>query len=427
MDTSEPDAVPPRETPPARPALGWLGWLDVLFVTVGYLCAVGNVGFAVLSRARRGASGPASDLLVPTLCLASLLVTVGLVAWVAKHGRPAVRAAREVFVLVALVAWGFALNHWGTHASCVVGSCSASDTVFRPLAEPAAWGVAALHLCTTLAYAVSRRRPEALHPRLEALVCAGMLSGLALQATLTVHFLSMMPFVVLLPATFPLLAPLLALSHFAGELRERLYRRGAERAVEAAPSMEDAYRGAPVPELATKRIDGSLLLRSLGLTPLVLGAWGVLQSAWLHRPGAAFEALTATCAHTFSRLPVQTIPEDCHYLCTVAAGGHPWLVGPERLGVRGGVVIVVNRQLAVANAFEDLLHERWPRFGRLARRVYDRLGLPLSRYLRNRWLADLVYLAMKPAEWAFVLFLLLVDRRPPEQRIERMYRPAAPT
>jgi hypothetical protein len=97
-------------------------------------------------------------------------------------------------------------------------------------------------------------------------------------------------------------------------------------------------------------------------------------------------------------------------------------VRPERFGQRGGLVIVVNRQLATANAFEDLLHERWPRFGRLARRVYDRLGLPVSRYLRWRWLADFVYLAMKPAEWLFYVALLLLDRGSPEARIDRMYR-----
>jgi len=90
--------------------------------------------------------------------------------------------------------------------------------------------------------------------------------------------------------------------------------------------------------------------------------------------------------------------------------------------VRRGQVILVNRQLAVANAFEDLLHARWPRFGAFARRVYDRLGWPVSRWIRRRWLADAVYLAMKPAEWAFYVALLLLDPAAPEARIGRMYR-----
>ncbi len=92
------------------------------------------------------------------------------------------------------------------------------------------------------------------------------------------------------------------------------------------------------------------------------------------------------------------------------------------MGVRNGQPIVVNRQLAVANAFEDLLHTRWPRFGRLARRTYDRLGLPVSRYIRASWMSDAVYLAMKPAEWIFYAVLLLLDPGDPEARIDRMYR-----
>ncbi|WP_394840396.1 DUF6688 family protein [Pendulispora rubella] len=75
--------------------------------------------------------------------------------------------------------------------------------------------------------------------------------------------------------------------------------------------------------------------------------------------------------------------------------------------------MLVNRQLAIANAFENLLHTRWPRFGRFARAVYDRFGLPVSRHIRTRWLADAIYLVMKPAEWAFYVALLLLDSDSP--------------
>jgi hypothetical protein len=92
------------------------------------------------------------------------------------------------------------------------------------------------------------------------------------------------------------------------------------------------------------------------------------------------------------------------------------------MGVRNGAPIVVNRQLAVANAFEDMLHTRWPRFGRACRQAYDRVGLPVSRYLRRRWMADAVYVAMKPFEWCFYAALLALDPGDPEARIGRMYR-----
>ena len=106
----------------------------------------------------------------------------------------------------------------------------------------------------------------------------------------------------------------------------------------------------------------------------------------------------------------------------MAAQGHPWLVRPLRMGVRRGQPIVVNRQLAVANAFEDLIHERWPRTGRFLRRTYDRVGLPISGWLLRPLAADLVFVAMLPAQLGFELFLRWVDRGDPEARIDRMYR-----
>ena len=96
-------------------------------------------------------------------------------------------------------------------------------------------------------------------------------------------------------------------------------------------------------------------------------------------------------------------------------------IGPSA-GCTAVSALVRGDQLAVANAFEDLLHSRWPRFGRLARATYDRLGLPVSRYITRPWMADAVFLAMKPFEWAFYATLLVLDRDDPERRIDRMYR-----
>ena len=82
----------------------------------------------------------------------------------------------------------------------------------------------------------------------------------------------------------------------------------------------------------------------------------------------------------------------------------------------------MNRQLALANAFEDLLHERWPSFGRLARRTYDALAFPICRALSRRWIANALYLVMKPVEVLFFFALLFLDPGDPESRIDRMYR-----
>ena len=133
------------------------------------------------------------------------------------------------------------------------------------------------------------------------------------------------------------------------------------------------------------------------------------------------KAFTMTADWTFSaQVPPPPLAYEGHYLCTVAAGGHCTLVKPLRFGIRGGQKIVVNRQLAVANAFEELVQERFFRLHRTLRHFYDTHGYPVSRLITTKLRADIVYILMKPAEWFFVcaLYLLCTD---PEQRIRRQY------
>lgn len=109
-----------------------------------------------------------------------------------------------------------------------------------------------------------------------------------------------------------------------------------------------------------------------------------------------------------------------HYLCTVAASGNPAIVKPLRFGKRNGKIIIVNRQLLVANAFEELLQDFSPKGHRVVRRAYDRYGLNLSKMLNNALLSTLTYLLMKPLEWFFVmcLYLFCTD---PERKIKQQY------
>ncbi|MDY5144172.1 DUF6688 family protein [Actinotignum timonense] len=104
----------------------------------------------------------------------------------------------------------------------------------------------------------------------------------------------------------------------------------------------------------------------------------------------------------------------------MAAGGHPAVVKPIRDGVRGGHRITVNRQLLIANAFEQVLEEKTPRAHRAIRSFYNRYGFPLSRLIRTRLAADIVWIAMKPLEWLFLAVIYLVDARP-EDRIAIQY------
>lgn len=162
---------------------------------------------------------------------------------------------------------------------------------------------------------------------------------------------------------------------------------------------------------------------------LALPVWGVLTAVLLllgQRPDSAVRAFLDTSDWTLStRQSPPMVQLDQHYLCTVAAGGHRRLVRPLRRGVRHGHDVVVNRQLCVANAFEDVLAERLPRTHRAVRGFYDRCGLPVARHVTTSWRADAVYLVMKPLEWVFLAVLYASDHHP-EQRIARQYLPGAP-
>ena len=121
-------------------------------------------------------------------------------------------------------------------------------------------------------------------------------------------------------------------------------------------------------------------------------------------PDAVIRMFTETSDWTFSQMvsppPFYYMYGD-HYLCTVAAGGHKRLVKPEHLGKRHGHTIIVNRQLCIANAFEEVIAEKTPRFHRNLRHFYDTYGYPVAKHITNPWRADLVYLLMKPLEWFF--------------------------
>ncbi len=133
------------------------------------------------------------------------------------------------------------------------------------------------------------------------------------------------------------------------------------------------------------------------------------------------KAFTETADWTFSQqTPPPPVDYEGHYLCTVAAGGHRKVVKPLRFGIRRGERIVVNRQLLIANAFEDMIKERFPGFHRSVRSFYDKHGYPISRHITTQLRADIVYILMKPLELIFITALYLFDTEP-ENRIAVQY------
>ena len=115
-------------------------------------------------------------------------------------------------------------------------------------------------------------------------------------------------------------------------------------------------------------------------------------------------------------------PTMGHYLCTVAAMGHSRIVKPLRMGERHGYPIVVNRQLCIANAFEQIIEERMPLFHKWIRNLYDTYGFPVAKLIGTKGAADVVYFIMKPLEWLFLIVIYLCDTQP-ENRIAIQYLP----
>ena len=138
-------------------------------------------------------------------------------------------------------------------------------------------------------------------------------------------------------------------------------------------------------------------------------------------PDSVIKAFTETSDWNLSlRQAPQNVMRDEHYLCTVAAGGHETIVKPIRLGRRHGHEVIVNRQLCIANAFEQVLEERTPGFHWALRHFYDTYGFPVARLIHSKYTADLVYFIMKPLEWIFLCVLYLTDAHP-ENRIAVQY------
>lgn len=157
--------------------------------------------------------------------------------------------------------------------------------------------------------------------------------------------------------------------------------------------------------------------------PVLVAAMIVLM-LFGQKPDSFILAFTDTYKHGLSELDCTgVICPDGHFLCTIAASGHQNVVKPLRKGIRQECLIKVNRQLLIANAFEDLLEEKLPYLHKPIRRTYNLIGgnfARLYRALSNKWLSDLIYIMMKPLEWIFLASLYLLDRTP-ENRIAKQY------
>lgn len=192
--------------------------------------------------------------------------------------------------------------------------------------------------------------------------------------------------------------------------------------VRIAQERETAYRtkfGAWLGKVMSKI--STMTLFSFALIFPIAAILEILSLIFGQGADGFIKAFTMTADWTFStQIPPPPLEYDGHYLCTVAAGGHKKVVKPLRYGKRIGHYIVVNRQLLIANAFEDLIAEKIPKFHKAVRGFYNKYGYPISRHITTPLCADIVYIVMKPFEYIFVSVLYLFDSQP-ENRIAVQY------
>jgi len=143
------------------------------------------------------------------------------------------------------------------------------------------------------------------------------------------------------------------------------------------------------------------------------------------KPDSFIRAFTDTYKQGLSQLDYECANVECggHFLCSVGANGHRRVVQPVRYGTRAGKKIICTRQLLISNAFEELLAQCCPAIHRGIRKNYNRVGKMIHRhyhFFAIKWVSDLIYILMKPAEWSFLLTLYIFTRKP-ENRIAQQY------
>jgi hypothetical protein len=98
----------------------------------------------------------------------------------------------------------------------------------------------------------------------------------------------------------------------------------------------------------------------------------------------------------YASLPNQA-PDNC-FIVTAAGHGHATFVGRHIEVERKGRRLLANQQLITFWRFKDLWRNFAPRSHRIFRCGYNRVGPVIAVRIKSPWLADLVYLAIKPFE-----------------------------
>jgi len=97
----------------------------------------------------------------------------------------------------------------------------------------------------------------------------------------------------------------------------------------------------------------------------------------------------------YTSLPSQ---EPGCFIVTAAGRGHAAFVGRHIEIERNGRSLLVNQQLVTFWQFENRWQNFSPRSHRIFRCGYNRIGPVIAARIKSQWLADSIYLALKPLE-----------------------------
>ena len=303
--------------------------------------------------------------------------------------------------------------------------------VHQPIWTGALPTVITLLAIGVIGYIVLLTRKMSNTPPLITVLCMGaMYIGIIEMLLFMVQIFKVTPFEGLAYSSssipLPGLAPLMELPFCLISMAARLILRKIYEWNQEEEHQTDVYGGEGLMADLNSILDNSFswpIAAIIAMLPLLGIVLGVL-SLFGQYPDHVIRAWTETAQWNLSKMQAPpNVQYDEHYLCTVAAGGHDRVVKPVRMGERHGHRIVVNRQLLIANAFEQILEEKTPKMHRVIREFYDTHGYPIASHIKTKTAADVVYFIMKPLEWLFLFVLYLTDPAP-ENRIAVQYMPA---
>lgn len=311
-------------------------------------------------------------------------------------------------------AWDLSMELITVYVLPCIGICTTNDPCSEhPFDLNGITTTITLWVLFSLAHFFSKFFKEKFSPLALLTVVALLIMGVTFCSVITIHFLSQ-GFAALIPfIQFLYVSPLLCVLYLLRELtRLSNYLR---------TSFQEANLGASSVNYFYQWLEKYHLVFAIYLLAPLLALIQTLLYLFGQRADSLITQFTNSCGYVLS------IQQSCscggdHYLCSIAANGTRTLVQPVRMGWRQNEKILVNRQLLVANAFENWMEEFVPHSHRLIRKAYDGCNIPVNAWSKNKRFANLLYILMKPLEWFFLLWLYLFDKNP-ENRIATQYLP----